>query len=101
MVPHPVATNGRLELIPLAESPVAGVVLRIIGSIRSVETIAVGAEIRDLGRLRKQYGGKRWRKCKGIAIVDLPERGLVAAEVHWYEAHGIGRRRMKVKRVLD
>ncbi len=63
----------------------------IVGDIRRVETIATGRSIRELARLKKAHGDSRWRKLKGIATVRLPGRGLLRAEVHWYEAHGVGR----------
>lgn len=73
----------------------------IVGDIGNVEVIAVGGRIRDIMRLRKQYGPGRWRKLKGIATVRLEDGSLRSAEVHWYEAHGIGRKKMKIKRLLD
>jgi hypothetical protein len=73
----------------------------IIGDIENIETIAVGKTIRDIARLRKQFGAGRWRKLKGIATVHLFDGRIKKAEVHWYEAHGIGRRKMKIKRYLD
>ncbi|MFH1740876.1 MAG: hypothetical protein ABIH23_17860 [bacterium] len=73
----------------------------IIGEIEKVETIAVGGSIRDIMRLRKQYGHGRWRKLKGFAKVRLQSGKICNAEVHWYEAHGIGRKKMKIKRLLD
>ena len=73
----------------------------IIGEIEKVETIAVGGRIQDIMRLRKQYGLGRWRKLKGIAKIRLQSGKIRTAEVHWYEAHGIGRRKMKIKRLLD
>lgn len=73
----------------------------IIGEIEKVETIAVGKSIRDIARLKKQYGPGRWRKLKGIATVRLIDGRIKKAEVHWYEAHGTGKRKMKVKRYLD
>jgi len=69
----------------------------IIGPIRGVETIAAGREIRQLPRLRRRHGKGRWRKCKGIARVRLQDGTVHTAEVHWYEAHGIGRRELKIK----
>lgn len=72
---------------------------RIIGEIRGVETIAVGRGIRDVAMLRKRYGPGRWRKLKGIARVEF-EGERRTAEVHWYEAHGIGRVLVKLKRFL-
>jgi hypothetical protein len=73
----------------------------IIGEIEKVEIIAVGKSIRDIARLRKQYGPGRWRKLKGIATVRLIDGRIKKAELHWYEAHGIGKRKIKVKRYLD
>jgi len=73
----------------------------IFGEIQSVETIAVGSRIRDLEYLQKTYGRSRWRKLKGIARVQFPNGRIQLAEVHWYEAHGIGRKDMKIKRYFD
>jgi len=73
----------------------------IVGEITHVETIAVGRGIRDLSRLRRQFGPGRWRKLKGVATIRLANSGLCKAEIHWYEAHGIGRRKMKIKQFLD
>lgn len=71
----------------------------LLSEIRDIEIIAVGSSIRDLAALRKEYGGTRWRKLKGIAFVRENDNEFWA-EVHWYECHGIGRRRLKVKRRL-
>jgi len=73
----------------------------IVGKIEQIKTIAVGKKIRDIGRLRKFYGRGRWRKLKGIAIIRLTNGRLRRAELHWYEAHGIGRKEIKRKRYLD
>jgi hypothetical protein len=73
----------------------------IIGKISDIEPIAIGSSIRDIARLRKAYGIGRWRKLKGIATVRLPDGTICRAEIHWYEAHGIGKRDMKIKRTLD
>jgi hypothetical protein len=73
----------------------------IIGGITHIETIAAGSGIRDVERLRKQYGPGRWRKLKGVATVRLSNGRIRQAEVHWYEAHGIGKKRIKIKRFLD
>lgn len=73
----------------------------IIGGIESIERIAVRRAIRELRRLRKQYGAGRWRKLKGQATVRLESGGVRRAELHWYEAHGIGRVKLKIKRFLD
>lgn len=72
----------------------------VIGEIRNVETIAQGHGIRELARLKEAYGGRRWRKLKGSATVNLHGRP-VEAEVHWYECHGIGRKEMRMKRLLE
>jgi len=69
----------------------------IVGPIRAIETIAFGRAIRQLRRLRRRYGTGRWRKRKGIARVRLRDGTVHKAEIHWYEAHGIGRREMKLK----
>jgi hypothetical protein len=73
----------------------------IIGTITNIETIAVGHSIRELDRLREQFGAGRWRKLKGVATVQLDDGSICDAEVHWYEAHGIGKRKMKIKRFLE
>lgn len=73
----------------------------IIGEIEEIETIAVGGRIRDIMRLRKQYGVGRWRKLKGIGKIRLHGGRICKAELHWYEAHGIGKKKMKIKRLLD
>ena len=69
----------------------------LLGPIRASETIAAGRAIRQLRRLRRRYGAGRWRKRKGVARVRLQDGTMHEAEVHWYEAHGIGRREMKIK----
>jgi hypothetical protein len=73
----------------------------LIGDIREIEKIAVGSNIRDVARLRKAYGRGRWRKLKGIALVRLEDGSECDAELHWYEAHGIGKKEMRVKELLD
>jgi hypothetical protein len=73
----------------------------IVGEIAQVEVIAVGPSIRQLPRLRRLYGAARWRKMKGVALLRLPGGRLRRAEIHWYEAHGIGKREFKRKRYLD
>jgi hypothetical protein len=73
----------------------------IIGDITQVETIAVGNSIRELPRLKEQFGAGRWRKLKGFAMVQLRDGTVREAEIHWYEAHGIGKRKMKIKRFLE
>lgn len=73
----------------------------VVGEISDVETIAAGSGIRDLARLRRVYGSGRWRKLKGVAQVQLGNGKIRLAELHWYEAHGIGKREVKRKRYLD
>ena len=73
----------------------------IFGAIQNIETIAVGSHIRDVAYLQKVYGRGRWIKLKGIADVRLPNGRIRRVELHWYEAHGIGRKDIKIKRYLD
>lgn len=73
----------------------------LLTAISDIEPIAVNLSIRDLERLQKEYGQGRWRKLKGRAVARSATGEVAEVEVHWYEAHGIGRRDMKVKRVLQ
>ena len=73
----------------------------ILGPIADIETFARGTSIRELPRLRKLYGKGRWRKRKGTASVRLPNGNMRTAEIHWYEASGIGKKELKIKRFLD
>ncbi len=73
----------------------------IIGEIRATETIATGHGIRILDRLNREYGRGNWRKLKGFALVRLSDGTTAEAEVHWFEAHGIGKRRIKIKRLTE
>ena len=77
------------------------VFFHVRGAITDIETIAAGRSIRELPRLRKSYGDGRWRKRKGIAFVQLANGTIREAELHWYEASGIGRKEFKIKRFLD
>jgi hypothetical protein len=72
----------------------------ILGEIADVETFSTGSSIREVARLRKVYGRGRWRKRKGIAHVRLSNGSVHLAELHWYEASGIGRKEFKIKRLL-
>jgi hypothetical protein len=72
----------------------------IIGEITDIKTIAVESSIDELSRLRREYGQGRWRKLKGIATIRLLSGRVYRAELHWYEAHGIGRKEIKRKRYL-
>jgi hypothetical protein len=74
---------------------------RVLGEIESPETIAEGPGIRELARLIKVHGRGHWRKRKGHARVELSDGTSHRAELHWYEAHGIGRQELKIKRLLD
>ena len=73
----------------------------VIERITNVQTIAVGSSIRELPVLQARFGSGRWRKLKGVARVSLSDGTIRLAELHWYEAHGIGKVRMKIKRYLD
>jgi hypothetical protein len=73
----------------------------IVGEITRVQTVAVGRSIRNLQRLRRLYGRGRWRKMKGVAVIRLEGGTVRKAELHWYEAHGIGRKEIKRKRYVD
>jgi hypothetical protein len=73
----------------------------LVSEITVIETIAVGREIRDIRRLRKNYGKGRWRKMKGVARIRLSSKHVRLAELHWYEAHGIGKKEIKRKCYLD
>ena len=73
----------------------------IIGPVHAPVTIAAGKSIRELQRLQRVYGKARWRKRKGVAQVRLGNGSIRTAELHWYEASGVGRREYKIKRLLD
>jgi hypothetical protein len=76
-------------------------IFEIISPIENIETIAAGSNIRDIERLRKTYGSGRWRKLKGKAFVRLADGFECEAELHWYEAHGLGKQEIKIKDLLD
>lgn len=73
----------------------------LIGEITNREVFARGVGIRERRKLQKKYGGSNWRKCKGEATIALPDGRIRRVELHWYEAHGVGKRGMKRKRDLD
>jgi len=73
---------------------------KILGPIVDIQTIAAGRQIRELRRLLKAYGPGRWRKRKGIARIQLEHGTVHTAEIHWYEAHGVGRKEHKIKRII-
>jgi hypothetical protein len=77
------------------------VYFRILGRITDVETITAGSGIRERARLRRRYGRGRWRKRKGNAQIELPDGAIRLAELHWYEASGVGKHEFKIKRYLD
>jgi hypothetical protein len=73
----------------------------IVGDLMDVETIAAGRGIRELARLRRLYGTGRWKKMRGSARIRVRDGRIRLAELHWYEAHGIGKKEFKRKRYLD
>lgn len=73
----------------------------IIGPIDQIETFVAGNSIRELARIKKFYGDGRWRKRKGFATVRLADGSFKTVELHWYEASGIGKRELKIKRFVD
>jgi hypothetical protein len=77
------------------------VAFEVVGKIEQVETVATGPSVKVRSVLRKAYGRGRWRKLKGVATVRLPNGNLRRVELHWYEAHGIGKRDLKIKKYLD
>jgi hypothetical protein len=74
---------------------------KIVGEVSQVEIIATGRAIRELRRLRKHYGGHQWRKLKGMAKIELIDGTIWLAELHWYEAHGVGPKEFKIKKILE
>lgn len=75
--------------------------VRLLSSITNVETIAEGSNLRIRNSLKTLYGDGNWRKMKGVATIEMFDGRIVKAEVHWYEAHGIGKRDFKWKYLLD
>ncbi len=74
---------------------------KIVGPITNVETIAAGAALRERKRLWKAYGKGRWRKLKGTAAVEFLDGTICQAEIHWYEAHGVGKKELRIKRLIE
>jgi len=74
--------------------------MKVIGTISDIETIAESHSIRELAKLKQRYGEGHWKKKKGIARVQLDDGSIARAEIHWYEAHGIGKVKLKVKQWL-
>jgi hypothetical protein len=73
----------------------------VLGEITDVKVIAIGRRIRELARLRRRYGEGRWRKLKGSALIRTASGRVGLAELHWYEAHGVGKKELKRKRWLE
>lgn len=73
----------------------------LVGEVSDISVIAKGPGIQRLAEIQEAYGRGRWRKLKGFGVVRLADGTMARAELHWYEAHGIGRKRMKIKRFLD
>jgi len=74
---------------------------RLVSELTEIELIAAGRSIRELKRLRRTYGSGRWRKLKGVASIQFSDGTMYQAELHWYEAHGIGRKETKIKRIFS
>ena len=74
---------------------------QLLGEVEDIEPIGVNLSIRERQNLKSRFGGRRWREVKGVTLVRFPNGEVRRAELPWYEAHGVGRRKMKVKRVLD
>jgi uncharacterized protein with ACT and thioredoxin-like domain len=72
----------------------------ILSEIIDIETIATGRSVYIRRYLERTYGKGRWRKMKGIATVQVAGGAICEAEIHWFEAHGIGRKDFKIKRVI-
>jgi uncharacterized protein with ACT and thioredoxin-like domain len=72
--------------------------LEILGEIRNIETIAAGRGVHIRHHLERIYGKGHWRKMKGTAQVRLADGTICEAEIHWFEAHGIGRKDFKIKK---
>ena len=74
---------------------------KIVGPITDKKVIATGTAIRERKRLWKHYGKARWRKMKGTANIEFADGTMCEAEIHWYEAHGIGAKEYKIKRIVE
>ena len=73
---------------------------KILGEIRDIDTIAAGRGVYIRRYLERTYGNGRWRKMKGVATVQLADGIICEAEIHWFEAHGVGRKDFKIKKVI-
>ena len=74
---------------------------QLLSPLEDIQPIAANLSIRERKKLKSRFGGYRWRKLKGVALVRFPNGEVRRAELHWYEAHGVGRCKMKVKRLVD
>ena len=74
---------------------------KLLSEIRNIETIASGHGVHIRRHLERAYGRGRWRKMKGFATVELEDGTIDEAEIHWFEAHGIGRKDFKIKRMMQ
>ena len=74
---------------------------KIIGTLSDIEIVATGKKIKELRRLRKVYGEGKWRKLKDNATIELENGSKYLAEIHWYEAHGIGKKELKIKKFIN
>lgn len=90
-----------MDMIEISASENITIHFQILTEIQHVEIIATSSSIRILKSLQKQYGKGRWRKLKGTARVRLSNNEIRIAELHWFEAHGIGKKKMRIKRFLD
>ena len=84
-----------------SQGKIGGVRFELVGTIEQIETIAAGPGVKVRSFLRKTYGRGRWRKLKGVATVRLRNGKCRLVELHWYEAHGVGKRDIKIKSYLD
>jgi hypothetical protein len=73
----------------------------LLTEIADAETIAAGTSIREIARLRRRYGRGRWRKRKGVGTVRLADGTICEAEIHWYESHGVGKKELRIRRLLE
>ncbi len=73
----------------------------ILSEITDIQTIAIGGRIRDIMRLRRQFGMANWKKLKGSVTIRLQSGRICLAEIHWYEAHGKGKKKLKIKKIIE
>lgn len=89
-----------MRIVGHSEITLATMHFEIVGGIRRPAVIASGLGVRERRRLSRAYGRGSWRKLKGVATIKLIDGTLVMAELHWYEAHGIGKKEFKIKRLI-